>query len=99
MNSSECHIIFHRAAAVGVQLIVRDPVRVIETNILGTHAVLKLASRYRRKVLIASTSEIYGKGTRSPFQEDDDLLLGPTTKARWSYSTSKAVDEYLGLAY
>jgi UDP-glucose 4-epimerase len=96
---SECHTIFHLAAAVGVQLIVQDPVRVIETNILGTHAVLKLASRYRRKVLIASTSEVYGKGVVSPFREDDDLLLGPTTKARWSYSTSKAVDEYLGLAY
>jgi UDP-glucose 4-epimerase len=96
---SECHIIFHLAAAVGVQIIVQDPVRVIETNILGTHAVLKLASRYRRKVLIASTSEVYGKGVRSPFREDDDLLLGPTTKARWSYSTSKAVDEYLALAY
>jgi UDP-glucose 4-epimerase len=96
---SECQVIFHLAAAVGVQLIVRDPIRVIETNVLGTHAVLKLASRYRRKVLIASTSEVYGKGHGSAFREDDDLLLGPTTKARWSYSTSKAVDEFLGLAY
>ncbi|MFQ5343328.1 MAG: GDP-mannose 4,6-dehydratase [Anaerolineae bacterium] len=96
---SECDVIFHLAAAVGVELIVRDPVNVIETNILGSHAVLKVANRYRKKVLIASTSEIYGKNNHVPFREDDDRLLGPTTKARWSYSTSKAVDEFLGLAY
>jgi len=96
---SECDVIFHLAAAVGVELIVRDPVHVIETNILGTHAVLKVANRCRRKVLIASTSEIYGKNNHVPFREEDDRLLGPTTKARWSYSTSKAVDEFLGLAY
>ena len=96
---SECDVIYHLAAAVGVYLIVRDPVHVIETNILGTHKVLSLANRYRRKVLIASTSEIYGKNNRVPFREDDDRLLGPTTKSRWSYSTSKAVDEFLGLAY
>lgn len=96
---SECDVIFHMAAAVGVQLIVNDPVHVIETNVLGTHAVLKAANRYRKKVLIASTSEIYGKSENVPFGEDDDRLLGPTTKARWSYSTSKAVDEFLGLAY
>jgi UDP-glucose 4-epimerase len=96
---SECDVIFHLAAAVGVELIVRDPVHVIETNILGTHAVLKVANRYRKQVLIASTSEIYGKNNHVPFREDDDRLLGPTTKARWSYSTSKAVDEFLGLAY
>ena len=96
---SECDMIFHMAAAVGVDLIVRDPVHVIETNVLGTHAVLKAAARYRKKVLIASTSEIYGKSTQVPFKEDDDTLLGPTTKARWCYSTSKAVDEFLGLAY
>lgn len=96
---SECDVIFHLAAAVGVELIVRDPVHVIETNVLGTHAVLKMANRYRRKVLIASTSEIYGKNNHVPFQEDDDRLVGPTTKARWSYSTSKAVDEFLALAY
>lgn len=96
---SECDVIFHLAAAVGVELIVRDPVNVIETNILGTHAVLKVANRYRRKVLIASTSEIYGKNNHVPFREEDDRLLGPTTMARWSYSTSKAVDEFLGLAY
>jgi UDP-glucose 4-epimerase len=96
---SECDVIYHLAAAVGVELIVRDPVRVIETNILGTHAVLKVANRYRKRVLIASTSEIYGKTDHIPFGEDDDRLLGPTSKARWSYSTSKAVDEFLGLAY
>lgn len=91
--------IFHLAAAVGVYLIVKDPVKVIETNILGTHSILQLASKYNKKVLIASTSEIYGKSSHVPFNEDDDRLLGPTTKSRWSYSTSKAVDEFLGLAY
>ena len=96
---SECGVIFHLAAAVGVELIVRDPVHVIETNILGTHAVLKVANRYRKSVLVASTSEIYGKNIDVPFREDDDRLLGPTTKARWSYSTSKAADEFLALAY
>lgn len=96
---SECDVIFHLAAAVGVELIVRDPVQVIETNVLGTHAVLKAANRYRKKTLIASTSEIYGKNHHVPFREDDDRLLGATTKARWSYSSSKAVDEFLGLAY
>ena len=96
---SECDVIFHLAAAVGVDLIVRDPVHVIETNVLGTHAVLRMADRYHKRVLMASTSEIYGKNTHVPFREDDDRLLGPTTKARWSYSTSKAVDEFLGLAY
>lgn len=96
---SECDVIFHLAAAVGVDLIVRDPVHVIETNVLGTHAVLKMAYRYQKQVLMASTSEIYGKNSQVPFREDDDRLLGPTTKTRWSYSTSKAVDEFLGLAY
>jgi len=97
--ASECDVIIHLAAAVGVELIVHDPVRTIETNVLGTHSVLQAAARYRRKVLIASTSEVYGKGVRVPFAEDDDRLLGPTTRARWSYSDSKAVDEFLGLAY
>jgi UDP-glucose 4-epimerase len=96
---SECDTIFHLAAAVGVSLIVKDPVRVIETNILGTHAVLRVANRYRKKVLVASTSEIYGKSNRVPFREDDDCLVGPTSTARWAYSSSKAVDEFLGLAY
>jgi len=96
---SDCTVIFHLAAAVGVELIVRDPVHAIETNILGTREVLKVAKRYRRKVLLASTSEIYGKSDAVPFREDDDRVLGATTKARWSYSTSKAVDEFLALAY
>lgn len=96
---SECDLIFHLAAAVGVQLIISDPVRTIETNILGTHAVLKAAARYRKPVFIASTSEVYGKGERVPFHEEDDRVLGPTTKSRWSYSDSKAIDEFLGLAY
>ena len=97
--TSECDAIVHLAAAVGVELIVRDPVRTIETNILGSHAVLVAAARYRKPVLIASTSEVYGKGIRVPFAEDDDRVLGPTTRARWSYAESKAIDEFLGLAY
>ncbi len=96
---SECDAIFHLAAAVGVQLIIENPVHVIETNVLGTHAVLKAAARYRKLVLLASTSEIYGKSVQVPFRENDDRVLGPTTKARWSYSDSKAVDEFLALAY
>jgi len=96
---SECDVIFHLAAAVGVQLIVQRPADVIETNVVGTHAVLDVARRYRKKIVIASTSEIYGKNGNVPFAEDDDRLLGSTTKSRWSYSTSKAVDEFLGLAY
>jgi UDP-glucose 4-epimerase len=96
---SECDIIFHLAAAVGVELIIQSPVSVIQTNILGTESVLKIANRYRRKVLIASTSEVYGKNEKPPFKEDDDSLLGPTTKARWCYSVTKAVDEFLALAY
>ncbi|MFP4344707.1 MAG: GDP-mannose 4,6-dehydratase [Anaerolineales bacterium] len=97
--ASESDTIFHLAAAVGVELIVRDPVHTIETNILGTHAVLQAAARYRSKLLIASTSEIYGKSDQIPFNEEDDRVLGSTTKARWSYSDSKAIDEFLGLAY
>ena len=96
---SDCDVVFHLAAAVGVELIVRDPVNTIETNVIGTHTVLKVANRYRKKLLISSTSEIYGKSGQVPFHEEDDRVLGPTTKARWSYSTSKAVDEFLGLAY
>jgi UDP-glucose 4-epimerase len=97
--ASECDIIFHLAAAVGVKLIVEQPVRTIETNILGTETVLRLANRYRRKVLIASTSEVYGKGVRVPFCEQDDRLMGPTHRSRWAYAASKAVDEFLALAY
>ncbi len=96
---SECDMIFHLAAAVGVELIVHSPVRTIETNIVGTRAVLQVANRYRKKVIVASTSEVYGKAVTVPFREDDDRLMGPTTKSRWSYATSKAVDEFLALAY
>ncbi len=96
---SECDVIYHLAAAVGVELIVKSPVETIERNILGTDVVLRLANRYLRKVLITSTSEIYGKSEAVPFKEDDDRVLGPTTKSRWSYSSSKAIDEFLALAY
>ena len=96
---SECDVVVHLAAAVGVELIIEDPVHVIETNILGTRSVLQVASRYRKKVLLASTSEIYGKSDQVPFNEEADRVVGPPTKARWSYSSSKAVDEFLGLAY
>lgn len=97
--ASEADIIVHLAAAVGVQLIVEDPVHTIETNIMGTEAVLKAANRYGCKVLLASTSEVYGKGVRVPFQEEDDRLMGSTTRSRWAYAASKAVDEFLALAY
>ena len=97
--ASECDAIFHLAAAVGVEMIVRSPVHTIETNIMGAAAVFRVANRYRRKVLLTSTSEIYGKSDKLPFAEDDDRVLGPTTRSRWSYSTSKAVDEFLALAY
>jgi len=96
---SECDLVFHLAAAVGVQLIVNDAVRTIETNITGSEMVLKIANRYRKKVLIASTSEVYGKSNKKAFAEDDDMILGPTSKSRWSYACSKAIDEFLGLAY
>jgi len=96
---SECDIIYHLAAAVGVELIVNRPVEVIQTNILGSEMVLKLAGRYLKKVIVTSTSEIYGKSTKTPFSENDDRVLGPTTKSRWSYSSSKAIDEFLALAY
>ena len=96
---SECDVIFHLAAAVGVQLVVSHPVHVIETNVFGSGMVLRLANRYRRKVLLASTSEVYGKGTSLPFGEGDDRFLGPTTRSRWSYACSKAMDEFLALAY
>jgi len=96
---SECDIIYHLAAAVGVELIVSRPVETIQTNILGTDMVLKLANRYLKKVVITSTSEIYGKSENVPFKESDDRVLGPTTKNRWSYSSSKAIDEFLALAY
>jgi len=96
---SECDIIYHMAAAVGVEKIISEPINTIEVNIGGTETILQTARRYRRKVLIASTSEVYGKGVSFPFHEDDDSLLGPTIKSRWSYAASKAVDEFLALAY
>jgi UDP-glucose 4-epimerase len=97
--ASECTLIFHLAAAVGVKLIVEQPVHTIKTNIMGTEAVLNAALRYRAKVLIASTSEVYGKGNAIPFLEDDDVVLGPTSRNRWAYAASKMVDEFLALAY
>jgi UDP-glucose 4-epimerase len=97
--SSEAQIVIHLAAAVGVQLIVQDPVHTIRTNIIGTESVLTAANRYGCNVLLASTSEVYGKGVKVPFQEEDDRLMGPTTHSRWSYASSKAIDEFLGLAY
>jgi UDP-glucose 4-epimerase len=96
---SECDVIYHLASAVGVELIISRPVEVIERCILGTEIVLRTAHRYRKRVLITSTSEIYGKNGRVPFAEDDDRVLGPTTKSRWSYSCAKAIDEFLALAY
>ena len=96
---SDCDIIYHLAAAVGVDLIIKSPVQTIETNVLGTEAVLRLARRYHKKVLIASTSEVYGKSDNHPYREDDDRVLGPTTRSRWAYAESKALDEFLALAY
>ncbi len=97
--ASTSQVIYHLAAAVGVDLIVKDPVRTLETNIQGSEVVLRLARRYRRKVLLASTSEVYGKNTLVPFREDADRVMGPTVKSRWSYAESKAIDEFLSLAY
>ena len=96
---SECDLIVHLAAAVGVELIVHDPVKVLECNILGTRGVLAAARRYRSQVMLASSSEIYGKSAHTPMAEEDDRVLGPTTRSRWCYSSSKAVGEYLALAY
>lgn len=96
--ASGADAIVHLAAAVGVQLVVERPTETIETNVLGTHAVLAAARRYRCRTLIASTSEVYGKGVRIPFNEEDDLLLGPSSRSRWSYAASKLLDEFLGLA-
>jgi len=95
----ECDIVFHMAAAVGVRLIVESPVRTIETNVNGTELVLKAASKKKKPVFVASTSEVYGKSTQVPFREDDDLVLGSTVKGRWSYAASKLLDEFLALAY
>jgi UDP-glucose 4-epimerase len=97
--ASEAEVIVHLAAAVGVKLIVEQPVYTIETNVMGTEAVLQAALRYGCRVLLASTSEVYGKGSKLPFSEEDDILLGPTSKSRWAYAASKMVDEFLALAY
>ena len=93
------NVVYHLAAAVGVKLIVESPVNTIETNVHGTEMVLKTANKKKKKVLIASTSEVYGKSEDVPFREDADLVMGATTKGRWSYACSKAIDEFLALAY
>ncbi|ODT98365.1 MAG: nucleoside-diphosphate sugar epimerase [Planctomycetes bacterium SCN 63-9] len=95
----QCDVVYHLAAAVGVKLIVESPVRTIETNVHGTEVVLAQANKKKKKVLIASTSEVYGLSTQVPFREDGNLVLGPTSKGRWSYACSKAIDEFLALAY
>src|SRR5262245_7500248 len=94
-----CDVVFHMAAAVGVKLIVEEPVRTIETNVHGTEVVLTHASKKKKLVVIFSTSEVYGKSMAVPFNEDADLVMGPTSKHRWAYACSKAIDEFLALAY
>ena len=95
----QCDVVFHLAAAVGVKLIVESPVRTIETNVRGTEVVLAQANKKKKKVLVASTSEVYGLSLEVPFKEDGNLVMGATTKGRWSYACSKAIDEFLALAY
>jgi len=95
----DADVVIHLAAAVGVKLIVESPVRTIETNVNGTQLILEAACKKRKLVVTASTSEVYGKNTNVPFHEDADLVLGPTTKGRWSYAASKALDEFLALSY
>ena len=97
--ADQCDAIYHLAAAVGVKLIVESPVRTIETNVRGTEVVLAVANKKKKKVLIASTSEVYGLSDQVPFREDGNLVMGATTKGRWSYACSKAIDEFLALAY
>jgi len=92
-------VVFHLAAAVGVRLIIESPVQTIETNVKGTELVLEVAAKKRKTVIVASTSEVYGKANILPFSEDNDIVLGPTSKSRWSYACSKAIDEFLALAY
>jgi len=96
---SECDIIYHLAAAVGVEMVMKEPLRTLQINVLGTEAVLRFANRYQKKVLLASTSEVYGKNGKMPFKEEDDCVLGPTTRLRWCYAASKMLDEFLALAY
>ncbi|MGE0160353.1 MAG: NAD-dependent epimerase/dehydratase family protein [Gemmatimonadales bacterium] len=95
----DCDIVVHLAAAVGVQKIIEEPTATIETNVRGTEVVLSAASRKKKLCVIASTSEVYGKASKVPFSEDDDVSLGPTTHSRWAYACSKALDEWLALAY
>jgi UDP-glucose 4-epimerase len=95
----QCDLVFHLAAAVGVRLIVEQPVHTIETNIHGTEVVLAVANKFRKRILLASSSEVYGKSENVPFREDDDTVLGSTRFSRWSYACSKMIDEFLGLAY
>ena len=97
VDRSDC--IFHLAAAVGVRLIVESPVQTIETNIKGTETILDLACKKKKKTLVFSTSEVYGKSSKIPFNEEDDLVMGSTSRGRWSYACSKAIDEFLALAY
>jgi len=92
-------VIFHLAAAVGVRLIIESPIRTIENNLQGVEVILELAEKKRKRVLIASTSEVYGRSTSLPFREDGDLVLGPSTASRWSYACAKLMDEFLALAY
>ena len=94
-----CDTVFHLAAAVGVQLIADNPVRTIETNISGTQVVLETANKLKRRIFLASSSEIYGKNESVPFREDDDIVLGSTSMPRWAYACSKAIDEFLGFAF
>jgi len=95
----QADVIYHLAAAVGVKKIVEEPVATIENNVHGTEVVLRQANKKKKLVVIASTSEVYGKSTDVPFNEEQDLVMGPTHKHRWAYACSKAIDEFLGLAY
>jgi UDP-glucose 4-epimerase len=95
----EADVVYHLAAAVGVRLILERPVETIETNVVGTHRILHCAAKGQKKVIVASTSEVYGKNDQAPLKETDDSVLGPTVKTRWSYACSKAIDEFLALAY
>ena len=97
--AEKCDMIYHLAAAVGVKLIADEPVRTIETNIGGTQVMLEAANKYKKPILIASSSEVYGKSEKVPFREKDDIVLGNTHLSRWSYACSKAIDEFLGLAF
>ena len=99
LAASDCDAVFHLAAAVGVQLIADEPVRTIRSIVHGTEVVLEACNRWRRPVLVTSSSEVYGKGTRVPFREDDDIAIGPTVHARWCYAYAKGIDEFLALAY